>query len=130
MSTIFTKIIQWDIPSYKIYENTHVFAFLDIHPIQPWHTLIVPKIEVDYFVDVPEPFYSEVFNSAKVLAPVLTMVTWKQRVATQIIGVDVPHFHYHLIPIDNVTDMHQKWVTANPDQLLYVQQQIQIALSS
>lgn len=75
MSTLFTKIINGEIPSHKIYEDEYTFAFLDIYPVQPGHTLIVPKIEVDYFVDVPEPYYSAVFQTAKKIAPAIRQAT-------------------------------------------------------
>ena len=99
MPTLFTKIINGEIPSYKIYEDEYTYAFLDIFPQSKGHALIVPKIEIDYFLDVPEPYYSAVFAAAKKLAPAIQKATKTKRIATQIIGVDVPHFHYHLAPI-------------------------------
>jgi histidine triad (HIT) family protein len=75
MSSLFTKIINGEIPSFKIYEDEYTFAFLDIYPVQPGHTLIVPKIEVDYFADVPEPYYSAVFQVAKKIAPAIQQAT-------------------------------------------------------
>ena len=99
MSSIFSKIIERKIPSHKIYENDLVYAFLDINPIYPGHTLIVPKIEVDKFTDVPEPYYSEVFKAAKKIAPAIQKAIKPDRVGCFIEGFDVPHFHYHLIPI-------------------------------
>ncbi len=98
MSTIFTKIINGEVPCYKIYENDLVFAFLDNFPKADGHTLIVPKIEVNYWVDVPEPYYSAVFVAAKIIAPALQQATQTSRIITKIMGTDVPHFHYHLIP--------------------------------
>lgn len=85
MASIFTKIINGEIPSFKIYEDEYVFAFLDIYPVQPGHTLIVPKVEVDYFVDVPEPYYSAVFQAAKKIAPALQQATDCQRVCTTVV---------------------------------------------
>ena len=70
--TIFSRIINGEIPCYKIYEDEYSFAFLDVSPIQPGHTLVVPKIEVDYFADVPEPYYSAVFQTAKKISPAIT----------------------------------------------------------
>jgi histidine triad (HIT) family protein len=75
MTSIFTKIINREIPCFKIYEDAYTFAFLDIHPIKPGHTLIVPKVEIDYFVDVPEPYYSAVFATAKKIAPAIQKAT-------------------------------------------------------
>lgn len=99
MPTLFTKIINGEIPSYKIYENEYIFAFLDIYSTIAGHTLIAPKVEVDYWVDVPEPFYTEVFQSAKKIAPAIQKATNSIRIITKIVGTDVPHFHYHLIPM-------------------------------
>ncbi len=125
MTTVFTKIINGEIPSFKIYEDEYTFAFLDIHPLQPGHTLIVPKIEVDYFVDVSEPYYSAVFATAKKIAPAIQQATWCKRVSTLIMGFDVPHFHYHLVPTDSVADLHTK-NTQDPDMemLQAIQQKI------
>jgi histidine triad (HIT) family protein len=99
MATIFSKIIAGDIPSYKIYEDEHTFAFLDINPIELGHTLVVPKVEVDYFLDVPEPYYSAVFKTAKVVGRAIHEATGCKRVGTIVLGWDVPHFHYHLVPM-------------------------------
>lgn len=99
MPTLFTKIINGEIPSYKVYEDEYIFAFLDIFPLEKGHTLIVPKIEIDHFVDVPEPYYSAVFAAAKKLSPKIVKAVGAERMATMIVGVDVPHFHYHLVPI-------------------------------
>ncbi len=105
MSTIFTQIIQGEIPCYKIYEDDLIFAFLSIKPNRDGHTLIVPKIEVDYFVDVPEPYYTAVFQVAKKLAPALKNATGCVRILTAVAGFEIPHFHYHLIPGDHGRDI-------------------------
>jgi histidine triad (HIT) family protein len=115
MSSIFTKIINGDIPSFKLYEDDYVFAFLDIRPVKPGHTLIVPKVEVDYFVDVPEPYYSAVFQAAKKIAPALQQATGCQRVCTTIVGYEVPHFHYHLVPTNSIADFYNKNTQEEPD---------------
>jgi histidine triad (HIT) family protein len=99
MSTIFSKIIKGEIPSYKVYEDEHVYAFLDINPVQTCHTLVVPKIEVDHFVDVPEPHYSAVFQAAQKIGKAIHKATKCKRVGTTILGWDVPHFHYHVVPM-------------------------------
>jgi len=104
MSTIFSKIIAGDIPAYRLYEDEHVFAFLDIFPQQPGHTLIVPKIEIDHFADVPEPYYSAIFQAAKKLAPAIKKATHCARVCTSFIGYEVPHCHYHLSPTHQISD--------------------------
>jgi histidine triad (HIT) family protein len=106
MSTIFSKIISWEIPSFKIYEDEHVYAFLDIFPQKIGHTLIVPKIEIDHFSDVPEPYYSAIFLAAKKLAPAIKQATSCTRVCSMMIGYEVPHCHYHLIPTNELADVN------------------------
>lgn len=108
MPSIFTKIIKGEIPSYKIFEDDYTFAFLDIKPIQLGHTLIVPKVEIDYFTDVPEPYYSAVFKTAKIIAPAIHIATGCKRVGAVILGWDIPHFHYHLIPMFSLDDLDFK----------------------
>lgn len=105
MSTIFSRIIAWEIPSFKIYEDEYTYAFLDIFPQQPGHMLIVPKCEIDHFADVPEPYYSQVFQTAKKLAPAIKAATNCTRICTMIIGYEVPHCHYHLIPTMQLSDI-------------------------
>lgn len=108
MSTLFSKIIAWDIPSYTIYEDEYTFAFLDIFPTQAGHTLIVPKIEIDHFSDVPEPYYTAIFQTAKKLAPAIQKATGCVRICSQFVGYEIPHCHYHLIPTDQIEDFSKK----------------------
>ena len=105
MATLFSKIIVGEIPSFKIYEDEYIYAFLDIFPQRPWHTLIVPKIEIDHFADVPEPYYSAIFQAAKKLAPAIKQATSCTRVCTTIIWYEIPHCHYHLIPTMQLSDV-------------------------
>ncbi len=104
--SIFTKIINGDIPSHKIYEDEHTFAFLDIHPITPGHTLVVPKKQVEYVWDLDDESYQQLQASVKKIATHLREVLNVPYVGEQIIGVDVPHAHIHLIPFTNVIDYH------------------------
>jgi histidine triad (HIT) family protein len=106
--SVFSKIISEEIPCYKIYENNFVFAFLSKDAIQLGHTLVVPKVEVDYFIDVTEPYYSEIFRAAKALARAIHEATGCKRVGTVIAGWDVPHFHYHLVPMFDYYDLDPK----------------------
>jgi histidine triad (HIT) family protein len=85
MPTLFTRIIVGEIPSFKIYEDEYVYAFLDIFPQRLGHTLIVPKIEIDHFADVPEPYYSAIFQAAKLLSPAIQQATGCNRVCTMFI---------------------------------------------
>lgn len=116
MSSIFSKIIAGEIPSFKIYEDEYTFVFLDIFPAQPGHVLVIPKIEVDYFIDVPEPYYSAVFQTAKKVAPILQNVTGCKRVCAVIKGYEIPHFHLHLVPTNQESDIDPKQVIRAKDE--------------
>ena len=100
MSSIFTKIIQGEIPCYKIYEDDKTFAFLDIEPEAPGHTLVVPKVEVDKVYDLSDADYAAVMATVKKLAQHYEKVLGK-RILIKVIGIDVPHAHVHLIPVSN-----------------------------
>jgi histidine triad (HIT) family protein len=104
-SSVFSRIIAGEIPSYKVYEDEHTFAFLDINPLRPGHVLVVPKTEVDHFFEVPEPYYSAVFATAKKLSPAIREAVGGARVALVVAGFDVPHFHLHLVPSDSMADL-------------------------
>ena len=108
MSSLFSKIIAWEIPSFKIYEDEWSFAFLDIFPQAPGHVLIVPKCDVDHFSEVPEPYYSAIFQTAKRLSPAIQKATGCTRVCTTFLGYEIPHCHYHLIPTNSESDMDMK----------------------
>ncbi len=125
MSSIFSRIIAQEIPSYRIYEDAYTYAFLDITPQRLGHTLIVPKIEFDHFSDVPEPYYSAIFQTAKLLAPAIQKATGCARVCTMFIGYDVPHCHYQLIPTDTMADLdHSRARKADPKELKIMQEKI------
>ena len=103
--TIFSKIINGEIPSYKIAESAHFFAFLDIFPLQKGHTLIVPKIEVDKIFDVPDTYLAELLLFAKPIAKAIEASFDCNRVGMVTVGLEVPHAHLHLIPINKAADM-------------------------
>ena len=103
--TIFSKIIAGEIPSYKISESDKFYAFLDIHPFQYGHTLVVPKIEVDKIFDVPDEYLGELLVFAKPIAKAIEKAFPCDRVSIVTIGLDVPHAHVHLIPINRTEDM-------------------------
>ncbi len=125
MSSIFSKIIAGEIHSFKIHEDEHTLAFLARDAIQLGHTLIVPKVEVDYFIDVPEPYYSKIFQNARILAKAIHEATGCKRVGTVIAGWDVPHFHYHLIPMFDYFDLDPKRAKPFPkEENIRIQAQI------
>jgi len=98
--SIFTKIIRGEIPAYKIYEDDTTIAFLDINPVRYGHTLVVPKRQIDQYIDLPDEEYAALWMTVKKVALRLRAVIGTQRVAVKIIGVDVPHAHVHLIPFN------------------------------
>ena len=105
MATIFSKIIAGEIPSYKVAENDKFYAFLDINPLAVGHTLVVPKQEVDYFYDIDNDLLSEMIIFAKESALKLKSVTQCKKVATVVLGLEVPHSHIHLIPMNSEADV-------------------------
>jgi len=104
--TLFTKIINREIPSYKIAENEKFYAFLDIFPLHKGHTLIVPKIEVDKIFDVPDAYLSEILLFAKPIAKAIEQAYPCNRVNIITVGLEVPHAHIHLIPTNTTNDMN------------------------
>ena len=106
MPSIFTRIIQGEIPCYKVAESERCFAFLDINPLAKGHTLIVPKKEVDYLFDVEDELYVDLMRFAKKVAIALEKAVPCERIGVTVIGLEVPHAHVHLIPINALNDMN------------------------
>jgi histidine triad (HIT) family protein len=102
VSTIFTKIINGDIPCEKLAEDDRFFAFLDIRPIHEGHTLVIPKREVDYFFDLDDDLLGGIMTFAKPIASALKAVVPCERVGVMVAGLEVPHAHVHLVPISDV----------------------------
>ncbi len=114
--SIFTKIIKGEIPSYKIYEDDKTLAFLDIHPVQPGHTLVVPKNPVEFVWDLPPEDYQALMTATQKIAMRLREVLAVPYVGEQIIGVDVPHAHIHLVPFTTVAEFRNRPdMSAEPD---------------
>lgn len=105
MATIFSKIVNNEIPSYKIAENEKFYAFLDINPLTEGHTLVIPKQEIDYFFDIDDNDMQEMIVFAKQIASALKKAIPCKRVGVAVMGMEVPHAHIHLIPIEKETDM-------------------------
>lgn len=104
MSTIFTKIIKGEIPSYKVAENDFFYAFLDINPNAKGHTLVVPKKEVDKIFDLDEESYTSLMQYARKIAIAIGKTVPCKRVGLTVIGLEVPHVHVHLIPLKEMKD--------------------------
>ncbi|PID68580.1 MAG: HIT family protein [Flavobacteriales bacterium] len=104
MSSIFTKIINGEIPSYKIAENDSFFAFLDINPNAKGHTLVVPKKEVDKIFDLDEKHYLDLMAYSRKIAIAIEKSVSCKRVGLTVVGLEVPHVHVHLIPLNSMAD--------------------------
>jgi histidine triad (HIT) family protein len=124
--TIFSKIIAGEIPSYKIAENEKFFAFLDIFPLREGHVLVVPKIEKDKFFDLPDEYLSEMLVFAKPIAKAIERSFNCNRCGIEVVGLEVPHAHMHLIPINSANDLNftKEKLKLTPDELKKVQEKI------
>ena len=105
MSTIFTKIVNGEVPSYKIAEDERFYAFLDINPLVKGHTLVIPKKEVDYLFDIEDKDFKDLFLFAKKVAVGLKKVIPCEKIGVAVIGLEVPHTHIHLIPLKTMDDI-------------------------
>ena len=124
--TIFSKIIAGEIPCYKLAENEHFIAFLDIFPLRKGHTLVVPKIEVDKLFDVPDEYLSGILTFAKPIAKAIEKAYPCDRVSILTVGLEVPHAHVHLIPMNKTEDMNllNPKLSLSKEEFLEVQQRI------
>ena len=118
MATIFSRIIAGEIPCYKVAENDKFFAFLDINPLKKGHTLVVPKQETDYIFDLEDELLAEMMIFAKSVAKKIKQEITCNRVAVVVLGLEVPHAHIHLIPIEseNDVDFHKDKLKLTPDE--------------
>lgn len=105
MASIFTKIIRGDIPSYKIAEDERFIAFLDINPLAKGHTLVVPKVEIDYLFDLDDDMLGDMMKFAKKVALAIDSTMDCKRVGIAVLGLEVPHAHIHLCPINDLYDI-------------------------
>lgn len=105
MATIFTRIVNGEIPCYKVAETEDCLAFLDINPLAKGHTLVIPKKEVDYIFDVDDALYAKLFAFAKKVAKAVKATVPCERVGVAVIGLEVPHAHVHLCPINSIGDL-------------------------
>jgi histidine triad (HIT) family protein len=106
MPSIFSKIVSGDIPAYKIAEDEHHLAFLDIFPLAKGHVLVVPKKEIDYLFDITSDEYLELWKFAQKVAKGMDKVITCERIGVAVIGLEVPHAHIHLVPLNNVSDIN------------------------
>ncbi|MFD1628924.1 HIT family protein [Pseudopedobacter beijingensis] len=105
MASIFTKIVNGEIPAHKVAETTEFLAFLDISPLREGHVLVIPKKEVDYIFDIEDELYVSMMIFAKIVAAGIKKAIPCNRIGVAVVGLEVPHAHIHLIPIDKISDM-------------------------
>jgi len=128
--TLFSKIIAGEIPAYTIAENDRFYAFLDIFPLREGHTLIVPKIEVDKFFDMPEEYLSGMLVFAQPIARAIEKAFDCNRCGLSVVGLEVPHAHLHLVPIDSSDDLNftRDKLKLSPEEFKAAQQRIRAHL--
>ncbi|MGB3617219.1 MAG: HIT family protein [Catalinimonas sp.] len=119
MATIFTRIIRGELPSHRVAEDEHHYAFLDINPVAPGHTLVVPKRETDYLFDLPEEDYVALMRFCRPVAAALARVVPCERVGISVVGLEVPHAHVHLVPLRSMADINfaKPALSYTPEQL-------------
>lgn len=113
--SIFTKIINGEIPCHKIYEDEHTFAFLDIHPTQPGHTLVIPKQQIASMWEMPTDAYHQLWDSAQKIAKHIQPIMGTARVGVMVVGFGVPHVHVHLVPINHSSELKEAPQDTEPD---------------
>jgi len=129
MASLFSKIVTGEIPCHKIAESEKFLAFLDIMPLRKGHTLVIPKIEVDYIFDLDDEFLAEMIVFSKYVSKKILATFPCNRVGLSVIGLEVPHAHIHLIPINDLQDMNfmQEKCSLSPDELRQIASDIRNA---
>ncbi len=127
MATIFSRIVAGEIPCYKVAENDKFFAFLDIAPLAKGHTLVIPKREVDYFYDLEDEELQEMILFAKSIAKKIKATTGCIKVATVVLGLEVPHAHIHLVPMntENDVDFKREKLSLTPEEFAEIAKSLQ-----
>ena len=130
--TIFSKIIAGEIPSYKIAENDKFYSFLDINPVNWGHTLVVPKQETDYIFDIPDADLGEMMVFAKKVAKALKSIMPCRKIGVTVLGLEVPHAHIHLVPLQKEGDMdfHHKIADPDPERMREIADKVSAAFEA
>ena len=132
MATIFSKIISGEIPCYKIAEDNQFLAFLDINPLKPGHTLVIPKIEIDYIFSLEDSILSDMIIFSKKVAAAIKKEIPCKKVGVAVIGLEVPHAHIHLIPLEHVGDINfeREKLTLSKEDMIHITEKISQAFNS
>jgi len=130
MATIFSKIVAGDIPAYKVAETTDYLAFLDINPLVEGHVLVIPKKEVDYIFDLDDETYARLMIFAKIVAAGIEKAIPCERIGVAVIGLEVPHAHVHLVPLNDMDDINfsRKKLKPSREELVATAEKIREAL--
>lgn len=130
MPTIFSKIVSGEIPCYKIAETTEYLAFLDVNPIQTGHALVIPKKETDYIFDMADSDFAGLHLFAKIVAGAIRKVIPCKRIGVAVIGLEVPHAHIHLVPMNNIGDLNfeRERVKLTPEEFVSIAEKIKAQL--
>jgi len=130
MSSIFSKIISGEIPAYKVAESLDFLAFLDINPLAEGHVLVIPKHEVDYLFDIEDEQYTGLMLFAKIVATAMKQVIPCKKIGVAVIGLEVPHAHIHLVPMNEVGDLNfsRPKLSFTPEQMEATTEKIKAAL--
>lgn len=126
MATIFSKIVSGEVPCYKIAETNNFLAFLDVHPVKEGHVLVIPKREVDYYFDLDEELFIGLNLFVRIVADAIKKAIPCKKVGVAVVGLEVPHAHVHLIPLETVEDLNfsKPRVQLSPEQLDFIAQKI------
>ena len=129
MATLFTRIVNGEVPCHKVAENDRFLAFLDIMPLRRGHVLIVPKIEVDYLFDMEDTLLSELLLFAKPVAKKIEKVFPCKKVGVAVVGLEVPHAHVHLVPLNTISDINfsQEKLSLSSDELTEIAEKLREA---
>lgn len=132
MASIFSRIVAGEIPCYKVAENDKYFAFLDINPVAPGHTLVIPKHEVDYIFNLDDEEYEGLMLFAKKVAKALEATMPCKRIGVAVMGLEVPHTHVHLVPINKESDMNffKEKLTLPADEMAAIAKKIADAVEA
>ena len=132
MASIFTKIANGEIPSYKVAEDENYYAFLDINPLAKGHTLVIPTLEEDYIFNLPAETYAGLWNFANRVAKAIDIAVPCKRVGVAVLGMEVPHAHIHLVPLQSEQDLdfRKEKASLTPDEFKEVAESISKAFST
>jgi histidine triad (HIT) family protein len=132
MSTVFTKIVKGEIPSYKLAEDDRFYAFLDINPLARGHALVIPKQETDYLFDLPPALLGDLFRFAQQMAAAIRRSVSCKRIGVVVLGLEVPHAHIHLVPLNSESDVDFRKPTLNipPEEMAALAEKIRLALKN